>query len=225
MKILFFSLFIACLSTSFAQNFSSYSDVLVYTSGKVFQNSQGNVKISINENGIQVNGNNEYFNIEISVISSTVAIIKGQSLRNADGTISMRLNSSTGCIYQDGESYCAVVRPTSIVNSSTPTNNYSEDIKTFIQKTPFSVNEKSRGRMPFITKTIKFESNGTGTYTESFGSNEVKQVTWKVSEDKYIDIYSAGKIFMKNCKITYDSHGSVGIIYDNGTSNISMYQN
>ena len=190
MKILFSTLFFVYMSTSFAQNFSSYSDVLVYTSGKVFQNSQGNVKISINENGIQVNGNNEYFNIEISVISSTIAIIKGQSLRNADGTISMRLNSSTGCIYQDGESYCKSSQVT--INTSNLSSSFS-----MILPKDFSNSQYNH--------SFSFQKDGTGTAI--FSGRAEWPLSWKILNSNEIEININTRISVDTYILTLGSTG------------------
>ena len=90
-----------------AQTFSGESSVITYASGKVFSNPEKTVRIEITYDGIKVNGNLTYFNLEISVLNSSVALIKGYSLSNPDGTISFRLNSSTGCIIQGSDSYCS----------------------------------------------------------------------------------------------------------------------
>jgi hypothetical protein len=218
MKNIFFIFFIACLSTSFAQNFSSYSDVLVYTNGKVFQNSQGNVKISINENGIQVNGNNEYFNIEISVISSTVAIIKGQSLRNADGTISMRLNSSTGCLYQDGESYCA--RANSI-NTSSQVNTISEKTNIFIQMLPATFEDTQALPMSLkrVDSRLSLNKNGTGKWWTMRSGD--KSISWTIKNEKNVVVTDGS--WSLTLEIIIEQNNTVSLQYTDDIRTHKLY--
>lgn len=216
-------------SIVYAQNFYSSSDVILYTSGKLFQNTNGSVKISISENGISVNGNSEYFNIGVTVLNTTSAIITGQSLRNADGKISMRLNSSSGCITQDGESYCTVVTPSNSVkpandaNTFVWENNPTRDLNDFVGKMPFSIHEKFRDDRQVNLSTLTFEPNGTAKYT-AYGAVEKGEITWKVVNNK-IDIYKNGQIFMQQCTVKYNSVGTIGLSIKTKDRNYSMFEN
>ena len=53
---------------SIGQSFYGLSDVISYTSDKVFSNTDNTVKIQIGYDGITVNDNLAYFNLEISVL-------------------------------------------------------------------------------------------------------------------------------------------------------------
>lgn len=199
---------------SFGQTFYGSSDVISYSQGKVFSNTDKSVKIQIGYDGITVNGNLAYFNLEISVLSTSVALIKGYSLSNPDGTISFRLNSSTGCIVQGGDSYCSTSTSS---NSQTPT----DDISKFIAKMPFSIYEKSNGMYAMTIATLTFESNGTAKYKGV--SDEVKPCTWKVDGDK-IKIYMNGAAFLEDCTISYTSDGKIGLLIKTEQRNYNMYE-
>jgi len=101
---------------SYSQSFYGESDVINYSSSRIFSNMDNSVKIQIGYDGIKVNGNSAYFNLEITVLNSTTAIIKGYSVTNPDGTISFRINNTNGCIVQGGDSYCV-----SYTKQSSPT--------------------------------------------------------------------------------------------------------
>jgi hypothetical protein len=189
------------LNYSFGQSFNGSSDVISYSSGKVFSNTDKSVKIQIGYDGITVNGNLAYFNLEISVLNTSVALIKGYSLSNPDGTISFRLNSSTGCIVQGGDSYCSTSTNS---NSQTPT----DDIGKFTAKMPFSIYERVRMVGEPIYATLTFERNGTAKYE---GPSGVKPCTWEIAGDK-IKIYMNGAVFYEDCTIRYTSDGKIGLL-------------
>ena len=168
---------------SIGQSFYGLSDVISYTSGKVFSNTDNTVKIQIGYDGITVNDNLAYFNLEISVLNTNVALIKGYSLSNPDGTISFRLNSSTGCIVQGVDSYCQSkgtstnTSGTSLNTSATyiDTSNLTESFKTQLPMT-FSVKPYKKYPEP-----ITFQKDGTGI-------NGSLSFTWKVLNSNEIEI-------------------------------------
>ncbi len=205
-----------------AQTFSGESSVITYASGKVFSNPEKTVRIEITYDGIKVNGNLTYFNLEISVLNSSVALIKGYSLSNPDGTISFRLNSSTGCIIQGSDSYCSTSTTSS---SSTPTDDNSK----FIAKMPFSIHEKSRGIYPMTVATLTFERNGTAKYKGY--TNDIKPCTWKVDGKKIKIYFMNGEIFSEDCSVVYTSDNKIGLLikttsggYGNLGRNYEMYE-
>ncbi len=149
---------------SFGQTFYGSPDVISYSQGKVFSNTDKSVKIQIGYDGITVNGNLAYFNLEISVLSSSVALIKGYSLSNPDGTISFRLNSSTGCIVQGSDSYCS----TNSTSNTTTTTSSKTKFQTIL---PDNFVDGKNNR-------LFFETYGTGTLYKADGS----QVKFKWTE-------------------------------------------
>ena len=169
---------------SIGQSFYGLSDVISYTSGKVFSNTDNTVKIQIGYDGITVNDNLAYFNLEISVLNTNVALIKGYSLSNPDGTISFRLNSSTGCIVQGVDSYCQS-KGTSTNTSGTSLNTSATYIDTS------NLTESFKTQLPMSFKghsyrwSSKFEKDGTGT-TESMGS--INSFTWKVLNSNEVEL-------------------------------------
>jgi hypothetical protein len=181
--LLFLSLNFILVMNSFGQSFYGSSDVISYSSGKVFSNSNNSVKIQIGYDGITVNGNLAYFNLEINILSTSLALIKGYSLSNPDGTISFRLNSSTGCIVQGGDSYCQTK------GSALNTSNLTESFK---RQSPLSFSDKK------FNHSFIFQKDGTGTATyfgraqwpltwKVLNSNEVEiEISTKYSKDKFI---------------------------------------
>jgi len=160
---------------SFGQSFYGSSDVISYSSGKVFSNTDKSVKIQIGYDGITVNGNLAYFNLEISVLSTSVALIKGYSLSNPDGTISFRLNSSTGCIVQGSDSYCSTNNSS---NTTSSTTTISSETK-FLSILPRRFT--ARDNVNFEGNRLSFEKSGTGVFYKT-GSPEVK-FTWALKND------------------------------------------
>jgi hypothetical protein len=182
----------------FAQSFNSESSVITYASGKVFSNSDKSVKIEITYDGIKVNGNLSYFNLEINLISSSIAVIKGYSLSNPDGTISFRLNSSTGCIVQGSDSYCFSNSNSSNSSASQNNNNYSSEINeelnniksmlpsTFKNLNGESVTLNQNGTGLFKTKTgTEIKINWTTKIT-NVGVEEIKLTVKKVADGKIL---------------------------------------
>jgi hypothetical protein len=153
---------------SFAQSFQSESSVITYASGKVFSNTDKTVKIEITYDGIKVNGNLAYFNLEISVLSTNVALIKGYSLSNPDGTISFRINNSTGCIVQGSDSYCATSSNSSNSNNATGSNNYNSTTNAILSeiKKHTSTYVNKNGESIFLDP-----SNGNGTLKRQNGES------------------------------------------------------
>jgi hypothetical protein len=83
---------------------SDESSLIAYLSGKTFHGT--NVTIEINPSSIDIDGVNRYFNISFSVISPTLGKVRGESLSNPDGVIYITVNTQTGCIENDGGSFC-----------------------------------------------------------------------------------------------------------------------
>jgi hypothetical protein len=195
---------------SFAQSFQSESSVITYASGKVFSNTDKTVKIEITYDGIKVNGNLAYFNLEISVLSTNVALIKGYSLSNPDGTISFRINNTTGCIVQGSDSYCATSSSNSNTSDSENNNNYSsytnEDINNFKSMLPSTFSNLNG-------ESITLNPNGTGLLKTSSGTqngiNWSLKVTNVGTEDIKITVKKVadGKIII--------NESNLGVITDN----------
>ena len=185
---------------SIGQSFYGLSDVISYTSGKVFSNTDNTVKIQIGYDGITVNDNLAYFNLEISVLNTNVALIKGYSLSNPDGTISFRLNSSTGCIVQGVDSYCQS-KGTSINTSGTSINTSKNTSGTSINTS--NLTESFKTQLPMTYKysyasessAYTFQKNGTGTANSSgiFGKDPPKPFKWKVLNSNEVEIESTYK--------------------------------
>lgn len=159
---------------SYSQTFYGSSDVISYSSGKVFSNNDKTVKIQIGYDGITVNGNLAYFNLEINVLSTSVALIKGYSLSNPDGTISFRLNSSTGCIVQGSDSYCSTSSTSNTTSSTSDTTTATSSkfkFQTILPK--WFVDGKKN--------TLRFDTFGTGTL---FKADDTKvDFKWTVKND------------------------------------------
>ena len=83
---------------------SDESSLIAYLSGKKFHGT--NISIEINPSSIDIDGVNRYFNISFSVISPTLGKVRGESLSNSDGVINITVNTRTGCIENDGGSFC-----------------------------------------------------------------------------------------------------------------------
>lgn len=182
----------------FAQSFNSESSVITYASGKVFSNSEKTVRIEVTYDGIKVNGNLAYFNLEISVLNSNVALIKGYSLSNPDGTIVFRLNNSTGCIVQGSDSYCALSSSTSNTSTNEDSNNYSsftnEELNNFKSMLPctfsnlngesITLNPNGSG----LLKTSSGSQNGINWSLKvtNVGTEEIKITVKKVADGKII---------------------------------------
>ena len=83
---------------------SDESSLIAYLSGKTFHGT--NIGIEINPSSIDIDGVNRYFNISFSVISPTLGRVRGESLSNPDGVINITVNTRTGCIENDGGSFC-----------------------------------------------------------------------------------------------------------------------
>jgi len=83
---------------------SDESSLISYLSGKKFHGT--NISIEINPSSIDIDGVNRYFNISFSVISPTLGKVRGESLSNSDGVINITVNTQTGCIENDGGSFC-----------------------------------------------------------------------------------------------------------------------
>jgi hypothetical protein len=83
---------------------SDETSLMSYLSGKKFHGT--NVSIEINPSSIDIDGVNRYFNISFSVISPTLGKVRGESLSNPDGVINITVNTRTGCIENDGVSFC-----------------------------------------------------------------------------------------------------------------------
>lgn len=83
---------------------SDESSLIAYLSGKTFHGT--NIGIEINPSSIDIDGVNRYFNISFSVISPTLGKVRGESLSNPDGVINIAVNTQTGCIENDGGSFC-----------------------------------------------------------------------------------------------------------------------
>ncbi len=62
--------------------------------------------IYIDATGIKVNGQNRYHNIKFTILGDYSVIIRGESIYNPNGVISIALNTSSGCIVNDGDIYC-----------------------------------------------------------------------------------------------------------------------
>ncbi len=86
--------------------FTSQGEVMSYLSDKNFRSPDGSKVVHIGYDGVSINGTPAYFNLDISVAGRTTAYIKGQSLNNPNGVIDIRVDSDTGCIYNDGTSFC-----------------------------------------------------------------------------------------------------------------------
>ncbi len=83
---------------------SDETSLMSYLSGKKFHGT--NISIEINPSSIDIDGVNRYFNISFSVISRTLGKVRGESLSNPDGVINITVNTRTGCIENDGVSFC-----------------------------------------------------------------------------------------------------------------------
>jgi hypothetical protein len=83
---------------------SDETSLMSYLSGKTFHGT--NVSIEVNPSSIDIDGVNRYFNISFSVISPTLGKVRGESLSNPDGVINITVNTRTGCIENDGVSFC-----------------------------------------------------------------------------------------------------------------------
>jgi len=83
---------------------SDETSLMSYLSGKKFHGT--NISIEINPSSIDLDGVNRYFNISFSVISPTLGKVRGESLSNPDGVINITVNTRTGCIENDGVSFC-----------------------------------------------------------------------------------------------------------------------
>jgi hypothetical protein len=83
---------------------SDETSLMSYLSGKKFHGT--NVSIEVNPSSIDIDGINRYFNISFSVISPTLGKVRGESLSNPDGVINITVNTRTGCIENDGVSFC-----------------------------------------------------------------------------------------------------------------------
>lgn len=83
---------------------SDETSLISYLSGKTFHGT--NISIEINPSSIDIDGVNRYFNISFSVISPTLGKVRGESLSNPDGVINITVNTRTGCIENDGGSFC-----------------------------------------------------------------------------------------------------------------------
>jgi hypothetical protein len=83
---------------------SDESSLISYLSGKKFHGT--NISIEINPSSIDIDGVNRYFNISFSVISPTLGKVRGEYLSNPDAVINIAVNTRTGCIENDGGSFC-----------------------------------------------------------------------------------------------------------------------
>ena len=83
---------------------SDETSLMSYLSGKTFHGT--NISIEVNPSSIDIDGVNRYFNISFSVISPTLGKVRGESLSNPDGVINITVNTRTGCIENDGVSFC-----------------------------------------------------------------------------------------------------------------------
>ena len=98
---------------AFAQtNFETEGDVLNYLEGKTFYSNNGSIQVKIgysselNSYGVILNGKKTHFNLDITVLSPTIAVVKGASLSNPDGVIKIRVYATKNCLENDGSYYC-----------------------------------------------------------------------------------------------------------------------
>ncbi|MFZ4402386.1 MAG: hypothetical protein ACOYO1_20335 [Bacteroidales bacterium] len=87
--------------------FSNDQDVYIYLNGKIFDSPDGSIRISIS-NFITINGTDAYFNLTIRALNESTGIIKGESLKNPNGTITIYVYPLRGCISSDGDDYFIV---------------------------------------------------------------------------------------------------------------------
>lgn len=93
-------------------NFQSESDVLTYLDGKTFYITDQTVKVEISYSGtmgtygIILNGTATHFNLDIVILSLTLAVVSGESLSDPDGKMKIRVNSTTECLENEGSYYC-----------------------------------------------------------------------------------------------------------------------
>jgi len=88
-----------------ALSFTDDESVSLYLEGKTFHSGDNTARVSI-DNFVWINGNQAYYNLSIRKISLNLAVVKGESLTNPDGTITIYVDCQKGCITNAGYEYC-----------------------------------------------------------------------------------------------------------------------
>ncbi len=92
-------------STNAPVSFDDDQSVYIYLSGKTFYSANRSARVSI-DNVVHINGEDAYFNLTIRKLSSSVGVVKGQSMNNPDGTITIYVYPQRGCITNTGDEFC-----------------------------------------------------------------------------------------------------------------------
>jgi hypothetical protein len=79
--------------------------LMTYLAGRTYTGPNG-IKINIRFGDIYVNERHAYFNLSYTIISPTVAIVKGESTTNPDGVVRLTLDTRRRCIADFGATYC-----------------------------------------------------------------------------------------------------------------------
>ena len=85
--------------------FDDDQSVYIYLSGKTFYSANRSARVSI-DNVVHINGEDAYYNLTIRKLSSSVGVVKGQSMNNPDGTITIYVYPQRGCITNSGDEFC-----------------------------------------------------------------------------------------------------------------------
>lgn len=88
------------------ERFSDEAGVFQYLMGNRFRHSNGAVVTISTYDGVAINGRQAFFNLEITVLSSTRAVIRGESVSNPDGMVTLYLDTTTGCLDNSGDMFC-----------------------------------------------------------------------------------------------------------------------
>ena len=85
--------------------FTDDQSVSRYLSTKIFYSPDKRTWVQVN-NMISINGQPAYFNLSFSMLSSSMGIVKGESMNNPDGVITIYVYPQQGCIESAGDKYC-----------------------------------------------------------------------------------------------------------------------
>ena len=84
--------------------FTDDQSVSQFLSYRTFYSVDRSISIQIS-NVIQINGQSAYYNLSYRMISSTVGMVKGESMTNPDGVITIYVYPQSGCIESSGDKY------------------------------------------------------------------------------------------------------------------------
>ena len=93
-----------CIGMS-SVSFEDDQSVYAYLADKTFYSANRSARVSI-DNVVHINGEDAYYNLTIRKLSSSVGVVKGQSMNNPDGTITIYVYPQRGCITNSGDEFC-----------------------------------------------------------------------------------------------------------------------